>query len=220
MIKALFLVLRIYVDAFVKKNKSPHEKHQAIQQWCQKLMKTLNYDLEVEMAQPLEQPCYLVCNHQSTFDPIMVLASYNQPLSFVSKIENKKLPVVGRWSKLLNIVFFDRASREGNISMLRQVTTLLKEQYSVLIFPEGTRSKSSELKVFQAGSLQPAKLAQIPIVPVTLINSYEFDVKNRRTKTLKIIYGAPIQPTIFKTHKYQEVMDIIVEQIQQNLQQA
>lgn len=220
MIRSLFLVLRIYVDAFFKRNKSPQEKHQAIQKWCQKLIKTLKYELEVELSQPLIEPCYLVCNHQSAFDPIMVLASYNQPLSFVSKIENKKLPVVGRWSKLLNIVFFDRDSREGNIGMLRQVTALLKQPYSVLIFPEGTRSKSSALKVFQAGSLQPAKLAQRPMVPVTLINSYEFNVKNRRKKTLKIIYGAPIQPDIFKTHKYQEVMDILVDQIQQNLLNA
>lgn len=208
------------MDAFFKKNKSPYKKHLAIQKWCQKLIQTLNYELEVERALPLNEPCYLVCNHQSTFDPIMVLASYNQPLSFVSKNENKKLPVVSRWSKLLNIVFFDRASREGNISMLRQVTTLLKQQYSVLIFPEGTRSKSAKLNVFQAGSLQPAKLAQIPIVPVTLINSYEFNVKNRHKKTLKIIYGSPITPDIFKTHKYQEVMAMLVDEIQQNLQHS
>lgn len=127
------------------------------------------YQSPSEDGEPLDETCYLVCNHQSAFDPIMVVASYPLALSFVSKKENAKIPIIGRWSKLMRVIFFDRNSRKDNIRMLREVSRLLKEEIFVLIFPEGTRSKSKTLNPFKAGALQPATLANVPIVPVTLV---------------------------------------------------
>lgn len=219
MIKTLLLVPQIYIDSFLKRNKSDIEKHEAIQKWCLKLLKSMNYTLEVQQPYPLPHPCLLVSNHQSTYDPLMVVASFPTPLSFVSKKENAKIPIVSRWSKLMKVIFFDRESREGNISMLRQVTHLLKKDTSVLIFPEGTRSKSKNLNKFKFGSLQPAKISDVAILPVTLVNSYEISPTNKSKKSLKIIYGKPIDSSSFKEYSYEEITSRIHQEIKENLSQ-
>lgn len=128
-----------------------------------------------------------------------------------------KSPIVKRWSELIELIYFDRNSRSSNIKMLRQASDTLKNKHSVLIFPEGTRSKSSVMNEFKAGALQPAKLANRPILVVTLINSFEFNLKESSKKTFKIVYGPVISPDIFQEKSLQEVSDFIQKEIKNNL---
>ncbi len=79
----------------------------------------------------------------------------------------------------------------------------------MLIFPEGTRSKSKTLNPFKAGALQPAKLANVPYV----FNNKQF----QHEKTLQIIYGNKLYPTICKRLSYQEISDLITREIQAKL---
>lgn len=206
-----------YLDSFCSKNKDLFFRYQRAQLWSTKLLLSLNYSLEVINPIQANETYFLVCNHQSTFDPLMIVASYPNPLTFISKIENKKIPIINRWANNLEIIYFDRQSREGNISMLRQATNKLKQNQSVLIFPEGTRSKSKTLSLLKAGALQPAKLANKPICVVTLINSYEFDIKHKGHDVMKIVYGPILDASIFKEKSYEEIIEVITQQMQHNL---
>lgn len=58
--------------------------------------------------------------------------------------------------------------------MLREVTRRLKKGDNILIFPEGTRSKSSKVNEFKQGSTIPAQLSKDKIVPIAIDNSYSF----------------------------------------------
>lgn len=215
-LRTLLILPQSFIEAKRVRHKSLNQRYQKTQEWSKKLLKSLGYTLEVEMKEDINEPVLLVSNHQSTFDPVMIIAGMNFPMTFVSKVENKKIPLISSWAKNLDLIYFDRSSREGNISMLRQATKMLKEKRSVLIFPEGTRSKSKHLNPFKSGSLQPAKLAQVPIVPVTLVNSYLFNSKSKETH-LKIIFDKKIEPSIFKEKTYEEIMEQIVDIIQSNL---
>lgn len=216
-LKTLWQLPFSYLDAIRVRNKSLDIRYQHAQHWSNKILKSLGYQLEVINLVELSDPMYLVCNHQSTFDPVMVVASYPYNLTFVSKEENKKIPIISKWANNLELIYFNRKTREGNISMLRQATQKLKNNHSVLIFPEGTRSKSKVLGTLKPGALQPAKLAKQPICVVTLINSYEFNKKNSSNKTLKIVYGPIIETSIFKEKSYEEVIQMITSIMQNNL---
>lgn len=96
------------------------------------------------------------------------------PLSFISKIENESIPLLGMWAVNIGTIHFDRETREGNVHMLREVIRALKKR-NLLIFPEGTRSKSDELNEFKDKAFRPAIMAKSIIVPVTLNGAYCLD---------------------------------------------
>ena len=159
-IRPLWTLLSSYFEARRLTDQDLTTKNQKAKEFSNRMIKALGYKLEVIQTVDITEPMYLVCNHQSTFDPIMVVASYPLNLTFISKIENKKIPIIKRWAEHLELIYFDRNSRQGNIQMLRQASEKLKNNHSVLVFPEGTRSKSKQLGTLKAGALQPAKLAK------------------------------------------------------------
>lgn len=216
-LRTVLLFPGLLLDSFKLKNQSQEERYFKIQKWCQRIIKSLGFTLEISYEEEVCGPVYLMSNHQSTFDPVMIVASFDQPMTFVSKIENKKIPLVSQYAQLLKVIFFDRDSREGNIAMLREVLSFLNNNYSVLIFPEGTRSKSKQMNPLKNGSVQPAKLAKTPILPVTLVNSYLFDSNPNKEKVLKIHYGKLIQPELFKTNNLDEITKLVEQEIKSHL---
>lgn len=180
--KKVLLVLLlpvVYVDALFFKNKTTAIKYKRLQMWCRFALSFLGLKLTVHGKEFLlqDESVLLVSNHQGTIDPLLIIASFDQPLTFVSKSSNRKLLGIGKWGELIDIIYFDRDKKESNIYMLRQASRMIKDHRSVLIFPEGTRSKSDTLNDFKAGALQPAYLSKSPIMFVTLNQAYAIDTK-------------------------------------------
>ena len=107
-----------------------------------------------------------VCNHRSGFDPLSViryLRKYN--ISFISKPSNMELPLIG------NVAYragYLPINRENDRAALRTILTgvdyLKRGVCSMGIYPEGTRSRTSELLPFHAGSFKLAQKAKVPLV--------------------------------------------------------
>ena len=53
------------------------------------------------------------------------------PLSFISKIENESIPLLGMWAVNIGTIHFDRETREGNVHMLREAIRALKKKKSI-----------------------------------------------------------------------------------------
>ena len=53
------------------------------------------------------------------------------PLSFISKIENESIPLLGMWAINIGTIYFDRETREGNVHMLREAIRALKKKKSI-----------------------------------------------------------------------------------------
>lgn len=110
----------------------------------------------------------IVCNHQSIYD---ILAIYGYlPLEFkwVMKKELLKMPFVGMACKVLGHVFVDRGNSEKAVESLREASDKITDGVSAFFFPEGTRSRSGELKVFKKGAYRMAKELKLPILPITI----------------------------------------------------
>ncbi|MEN2465237.1 lysophospholipid acyltransferase family protein [Ornithinibacillus sp. JPR2-1] len=118
-------------------------------------------------------PVLYVANHQGLFDILAFLGYLDKPVGFIAKKEINKLPIIRTWMGLLNCVFIDREDRRQSMKAINQGIENLKNGHSLVIFPEGTRSRGNKLNEFKPGSLRLATKAKVPIVPVTINGTYK-----------------------------------------------
>ena len=102
-----------------------------------------------------------------------------KPFGFISKIEVLKIPIVGGWMRVMNCVFMDRSSRAKSTLAIGEGVEVLKAGHSLVIFPEGTRSKGGPVQTFKAGSVRLAIDAEVPIVPIAIDGTADMLEKNK-----------------------------------------
>lgn len=116
------------------------------------------------------QTYVMVANHQSMVD-VLVLFRLFAPFSWVSKAENFRLPLIG-WNMRLNgYIPIKRGDKESAVAMLSAARAKLHDGVSVMMFPEGTRSKDGRLREFKPGAFQLAQDTGVPILPIVLNGS-------------------------------------------------
>jgi 1-acyl-sn-glycerol-3-phosphate acyltransferase len=109
----------------------------------------------------------IVSNHQSMLD-ILLLNCLRYRFKWISKIENRKVPVIGWYLKMADYIVVNRGDEESKADMLERSYNCLKKGISIMIFPEGTRSLNNEIGFFKRGAFQLAIQAQVPILPVLI----------------------------------------------------
>jgi 1-acyl-sn-glycerol-3-phosphate acyltransferase len=116
---------------------------------------------------PWRESVVIVTNHASLIDILVLFALY-RPYKWVSKDSNFKLPFIG-WNMRLNrYVPLVRGDRDSVIRMMEMCRDYLTSGSSVLIFPEGTRSKTGALQPFKDGAFQLAMETGRPILPIAV----------------------------------------------------
>src|SRR5699024_1808110 len=93
------------------------------------------------------------------------------PHGFIAKVELTKFPIVSQWMKEMKCIFMDRSDRRQSLQSIKEGINILKNGHSMVIFPEGTRSKSDAMGEFKAGSMTLATKSGVPIVPITISGS-------------------------------------------------
>ncbi|MFT3925486.1 MAG: lysophospholipid acyltransferase family protein [Myxococcales bacterium] len=112
------------------------------------------------------QPCVLVANHISYFDPV-VLSSF-VPLTAVAKREVGGWPVIGEVSRKLGTLYVTREDAHSGARCLREAMRALEAGVSVLVFPEGTTTHGDSVLPFKRGIFGVAARMNVPVVPVSL----------------------------------------------------
>ncbi len=147
---------------------------------------------------PTGRAVLFVGNHQSNFDIPIYLGYIPQAKGFIAKIELAKVPIVNTWLDKMHGLFLDRKNLRQSVLTMRKAVDYLKSGYSLVIFPEGTRSRSMEMANFKKGSLSIAAKANVPIVPVTIVGSYKLLENNKRFRVtpaeVKVYISQPIIP--------------------------
>ena len=143
-----------------------------------------------------DEPCVLVSNHRSDFDPMTVLAVVkNKRIAFISKEANFKIPIVGNFIHHAGFLAIDRGNGMRALRTIKQAAEMLKAgKLDVMgIYPEGTRSKTGELLRFKAGAFLLAKRADAPIAVMVTRN------------TERVFRNFPLR----STHVEMEILEII-----------
>lgn len=201
----------IYLQSFNVRNADFETRFRCLQKNCRNLLAVMGIELEIEVSPEIDlnETYYLVSNHQGTFDPILIMASSPFAHSFISKSENLKVPVVKTWGRLIEFITFDRTNFEQNVAMLRQATRTLKKGRSLLIFPEGTRSRGKDLLPFKEKALSPAYFAKRGIVPLSLKNAYALDKFGFKRNQITLTYHEPIGYSKLRELSYMEAAEVL-----------
>ena len=114
---------------------------------------------------PGEGRFVLICNHRSGFDPVVTAAKLRAfNLCFISKPSNLKLPYIGKLAYGAGFLPIDRENDRAALKTILTAADYLKKDFcSMVIYPEGTRSKTGALLPFHAGSFKIAQKAGVPL---------------------------------------------------------
>ena len=122
--------------------------------WANSLLKVAGVNVNVHGLEnlPKDKTVLFVGNHQGNFDIPIYLTSIPNLIGFISKIEVEKIPLVTGWMNAMHCVFMDRLSiRKSGEAIIKGIKNL-KAGFSMVIFPEGTRSKGTKMAEFKAGN--------------------------------------------------------------------
>ena len=119
------------------------------------------------------QSYIIVVNHQSAYDIIVLNARLGIDFKWVMKKEIKKIPGIGFGSQALGHIFIDRTSTKAAIETINSIKSKIKDGTSLVIFPEGTRSRTLEMLPFKKGAFWFAFDLNLSILPVTINGTRE-----------------------------------------------
>lgn len=145
---------------------------------------------------PEEGPVVFVGNHQGYADIIAYCAAFKKfQFGFIAKEELAKIPLYGEWIRRIRSVFIERDDARASLKAINDGIKYIEQGFSLVIFPEGTRSKGPEPGEFKKGSLKLATKPGVPIIPVSLDGSYKFFEQTGRITPaeVNIIVHPPIE---------------------------
>ena len=139
----------------------------------------------------------LMSNHSSNLDITACFVSSPTPIVFLSKASVRKVPLLGSANARVGTVFVERGNKESTLKAISTLVKTVKGGRSVVVYPEGTRSKDGALKRFKKGGFHLAVQAQAPVVPVYIEGTHKilppgtFSLK-RFSDPILVRFGDPI----------------------------
>jgi 1-acyl-sn-glycerol-3-phosphate acyltransferase len=152
----------------------------------------------------------IVANHVSWYD-VLALAAYTpKRYRFVAKKELARVPLWGHAWLAAGHIAVDRSDNQRAVASLDQAgRTILEDNSSVIIFPEGTRSRTGELQPFKKGAFVLALNNGIDIVPTGVRGTYDIMSRdNWRIRSGRIIvrFGPPVSPVGYDMRQRDELI--------------
>ena len=135
-------------------------------------------------------------NHQSNVDPPILFDALHPRTHILYKAEIDAIPILARAFRLGGFIPVDRRNKEAALRSIEVGANSIRSGNSFLIFPEGTRSRTSDLLPFKKGGFIMAIKAQAPIVPVAVQGGTAAMRKGSkivRPVTVSIRVGEPIE---------------------------
>ena len=135
-----------------------------------------------------------VSNHNSIVDILPLLSSAGRPFGFVSKKELMLIPILNMWIPVLGGLYIDRKNPRKAFKTINTGIARIKSGSSMIIFPEGHRSRGRGLLPFRPGSLKLATQSGAVIVPVAITGTYDVFEKTYRVNAcpLRVVFCKPI----------------------------
>lgn len=156
-------------------------------------------------------------NHESNVDPPVLFRALHPRLHILFKVELTKLPILGKVMLAGGFVAVERERREASMASIDRAADSIRDGNSFLIFPEGTRSRTSELLPFKKGGFIMAIKAQAPIVPVAISGGRDAMRKGSwfvRPVLCRIRIGEPIETAGMLVDDRDELIDVVRTRIE------
>jgi acyl carrier protein len=142
-------------------------------------------------------PFIVAANHASFIDGLVLYVMVPEPLVFVSSVEIERQPFLGRIAKGFGCLFVERGRAERSAASVEKLVGAVKEGQRLAIFPEGSISTGSGIRVFHLGAFETATSANCPIVPIGIRGTrgiLHAGTFRPYPGTVRVVIGSPIAP--------------------------
>ncbi len=114
-----------------------------------------------------------ISNHQGLADIPLIVGYVPKTVGFIAKVELGKIPVLNIWMRAMKCVLIDRLNARNAIVAINRAIENIQQGHPMVIFPEGTRSRSAEMGHFKPGSFKLVTGSDCMAVPVTINGTYK-----------------------------------------------
>jgi len=157
--------------------------------WGSKILGWMKTDVTVIGLENIpSEPVVVISNHQAGFDIPLLFAHLTNKPSFIAKIELSRIPLFASWMRMLGCLFIDRSSPRKGLESFKAAAEMIKKGQSVILFPEGTRRPT--IIPFKKGSFKLPLMAEVPILPVTIVGTEKIKdafIAGKRSKVTLVI---------------------------------
>jgi len=165
--------------------------------WASWVLRLCGVRVFMEGAEHLDPGSHYiyVTNHASMFDIPAVMATIPDQIRIVLKRELTRVPIWGWALKHGPYISIDRSNAKGALESLDRAARTMRSGASVLLFAEGTRTKDGNLQPFKRGAFTLAVKSGVPIIPLTINNSFNILPKGSlriRPTDITLVIGRPI----------------------------
>lgn len=180
------------IERFKAEGKFEEERQviaDACHTWTNTLIKHFKTEIDVINPENLPEkgPAVYVCNHQSYADILVLANIIKHQAGFIAKKELSNIPMFSKWTARIESLFITRNDARESLRIINEGAEMVKNGYSLIIFPEGTRSRGSQMSEFKPGSLKLATKARAKVVPITVNGTYRmFEETGSITKNVKV----------------------------------
>jgi 1-acyl-sn-glycerol-3-phosphate acyltransferase len=170
--------------------------------WSSVMLCIAGVKIHKNIRENFRHPSYaLVSNHQGNFDILVILHALPVIPAFISKIELKKIPFLSIWMKAMDCLFINRSDSAG--SRTKILHRLMERGHNpLMLFPEGTRSRSDTLLPFRTGGLKMIYDSRTDVIPVSIKGTYKIWEETKRIKPG--IVHIEVKP-IYKAEEYSKL---------------
>lgn len=161
-----------------------------------------------------------ISNHISNIDPPALFMTLPR-IAVILKKELRKIPLLGYVMKLGGFIYVDRQVRDSRRRAIDAGVETLRRGISLLIFPEGTRSRDGRLLPFRPGPFAMAIEAGAPIVPITVHGTRELMPKGAkaiRPGVIAVVFHPPVETKGLSPGARNELMERVREQMKATLE--
>ncbi len=117
------------------------------------------------------KPHIFMMNHASQLDICCAFAAIPSNLRFVAKKALAYVPFLGWYMQATKMIFIDRSNHQEAIRSLQLAGERIRAGSNILVYPEGTRSRTGQVLPFKKGPFVLALEAQVSIIPVAIVGS-------------------------------------------------
>jgi len=193
-------------------DKNGREQHALARVWARVLLRIAFAPVTLEHAERLcaHETAVYASNHLSYYDTPVLYAKLPFQFRILAKAPLWKVPFIGWYLERSGQVPIDQSSARAGVASLGRGAKTLGAGMPLVIFPEGGRAATGELQPMAAGAAWMAIRAQVPIVPLTLVGTYELlpiHVYVLRPRPLKLIVGEPISTVGMTTKDAEALME-------------
>jgi 1-acyl-sn-glycerol-3-phosphate acyltransferase len=168
---------------------------------------------------PPQGPLIVASNHLNNADPPMIALALPRQPTFMAKQEMINWPVLGFLLKLYGA--FPVRRGEADLSAIRDASKVLEEGGVLVMFPEGTRSRTGSMKEAHPGTGLIALRSGVPVLPAAITGTYGFSwpwifLKPRSVKHVTVTFGEPFHvPPVdrINTHSARDATEFIMRRV-------